>query len=738
MSLPPLSLLTAPPLPSALPPLVLSLSPAEAAKLPPVSPVLPASAAKITANPATPVPPRSATVVASQPLAAAQGGGAALTLQLADGTLLKATSPVPVAVGSTLNLSVQGQTVQGGTAVAQALPGTQTATLIATLTNGLNTPSSAATATPTVAAGPLTGATGALPPNLPVPLATLVLPSPAAGVQQRAPAGTVLAGPLVMQLAQPLPAAWADQPLTLRLTSPTEGLLQPPAPRNGAATLPNTPTAARPLAVTLPAGMGLPLRQDISLQLGESTIITPKNAPLFANTQNSTSLTLAFVTNTQDFTVSSPSPAPWLAALRVMIPPALPAGTYLGRALIPPTGSPQPLVLANGMVAQVEGPDIESTAATGPLPTARSGTPNPVGNPAGPQPLSYSLPAGSVVRVTIPTLTGPAQIVHINSHTPQLLPQPGGTTAPNAATAPQLPQGVLAPGLVLQGSVQGRTDQGQLIVQLQTPASFIGQTVALNIQGAATAPGSLPTGTQLQLQILGNGAAQLTQLTLPPAAAQSAAIANLGARWDGLTQTLQLLQQASPSLAQQARLALPMLANFLPGLGRLLEGIRDRDSSKLLGTEASRLAAALGPDLNPDLQQLQQLLTKNPEDPGQWRGFFFPYLENPDGYPQQGSFFFRRENEEDPRNATATRFVAELELSQLGKVQLDGLLTYPELWLKLRLQQPIPDGFAANLHALITPMLSSLQLQGGISVDYTPQFPLSPTNELRQNSPAAS
>jgi hypothetical protein len=109
----------------------------------------------------------------------------------------------------------------------------------------------------------------------------------------------------------------------------------------------------------------------------------------------------------------------------------------------------------------------------------------------------------------------------------------------------------------------------------------------------------------------------------------------------------------------------------------------------------------------------------------------FPYQENPDGQPKQGGFFWRREERDDPRGQSSARFVAELELSSLGALQLDGLLTYPSLWLKLRSHTALSAEDADGLTALVSDLLGQFNLEGGISLETTATFPLNPGQEIR-------
>ncbi|MCA3243902.1 MAG: hypothetical protein INF43_01165 [Alphaproteobacteria bacterium] len=726
MALTPLTRLQAAPLPSALPPLNLSLAPTEAETLAAQFRPLPPAAA------GTATPTVAATVVGSTPLPAREGGGVQLTLQLPDGQTLTARSASPVPLGSVVQLLPPNAATSGNVSTPLGTPATASAVLVRAV---VQPPTAAVSAPP------------ATPPAVPSPtLPTLQLtnPSPLLAPLVVYPASTALPGPLPLQLPQPLPTAWANQPLTLTLQTPTQGVLQPAIPANLESSIP-PPPRPQPIPVQLTSDLSLPLRTPIAMTIPDMQSLIRENVTQLTNPQTSTT-TLAFVLPSQSLpqatltrTVTLPQPAatpsPLLQALRLLIPADTPSGVQMARVLPAAPQTPpglQPVLLASGQQAQLE--------VVEPLPTPAASRPANLAATLSPPPaLSPATLAGTVLRVNIPTVGGPAQILQLHSHQPQLLPSNPGQTAA-AVAPPQTPQAVLPPGSVVVGTITGQNAQGQPLLTLATPAALAGQTFALSLaEGQTSTPlaATLVVGARVQVQVSSNGAAQLLSLELPSAAARATTVATLGSRWDTLSQTFALLQNTNPTAAAQARANLPALANLLPGLMRVLEGIRTQDPAKLLGPEAARLASALGPDLTPDLQQLAQLLAKPAEDPTQWRGFIIPYLEHPDGQPQQGSFFFRRDTEDDPRGSSSTRFVAELTLSQLGPVQLDGLVTYPEIWLKLRLQRTPPAGFAEGLQAVVAPLLAGLQLTGGISTETVGTFPINPAAALRSAAETA-
>jgi hypothetical protein len=65
-----------------------------------------------------------------------------------------------------------------------------------------------------------------------------------------------------------------------------------------------------------------------------------------------------------------------------------------------------------------------------------------------------------------------------------------------------------------------------------------------------------------------------------------------------------------------------------------------------------------------------------------------------------------------------------MNLSSMGEVQLDGLLTYPELWLKLRLHPGYDTSFAPGLQNAVQSVLEGFGLSGGLSVETSSVFPI--------------
>ncbi|MBI1308822.1 MAG: hypothetical protein GC129_03040 [Proteobacteria bacterium] len=568
---------------------------------------------------------------------------------------------------------------------SSALPPTAAAAPLATAANspgGSVSPLSAAISSPTATFFPQTNSTNEIINAINATFIT--------NTQQKVPSG-----PLEISFTQTnLPL---NQPSTLTLTSPTRGTLAP------------TATPQQAIEVELQSPTPLPLRQPLSLTLLPNRA-TPQAAPVAVLTAG----VAATGRPAQPFT------PPALSALHVLINPGgaapVPVNTPLAARVT--SAQPQPLPGPQGQTPQgLTGQFLR--LATGHQAVLQSPTP---------------IPVESTLVVEFPTVTGPAQVLQVQAST-QHTPQPQTPTGSPAPTAAQTTQAPLPPGTVVEGTLTGTNQQGQPLLTVAQPQAFAGRTLAVNLPAALT--GQLPAGTQLSARVEAGATSLATVLglNLTPAAQRTLTLTHLAQQWPALSQGLQLLQGQSPQLAQSLMARLPQLSALLPGLFHFMEALRTNRPEEAFGREATTLLRAMGVTFTGDIQHLAQLHQPAPDSP--WRGMLFPYVESPAEDPRQGGFFWRREKkDENPRSSTSTRFIMQMSLSQMGEVQLDGLVAYPEIWLKLRRATPPEEGFIAGLQALVSATLGQYGMSGGITVEVGSPFPVNPLAEMLQSSPA--
>jgi len=377
-------------------------------------------------------------------------------------------------------------------------------------------------------------------------------------------------------------------------------------------------------------------------------------------------------------------------------------------------GRPIVATVTGGPTAQSAAPGAASTA-----PPALGGGPAkpvpPILQPLLANPAQPALAAGSRLTVHLLALEPPAAQAGATPASPGAGPAAGGA-APAAASGPTGPLPATLPAIVL-----GSNQAGQPVLQ-----TALGElTLAVRTE---LAPGSRAT-----LEVLTAARADAPQAASP----QDARAASLGlARdWPALRQAVEEIRQADPAAAGR------LLETTLPRSGPQLAGaflfnlaaMRLGDPKSWLGEAASRALQARNPELAGrlahDFGSLARLSAEVPA--GEWRAFFLPFF---DGQAlQQIRVFSRRQQrggQSHDQEDAATRFIVELELSQLGPLQLDGLSHEGRFDLMVRSRGPLPPEVRRDIAAIFAGVRDSTELKGDLGFQAGPRFPIAPLEEL--------
>lgn len=255
----------------------------------------------------------------------------------------------------------------------------------------------------------------------------------------------------------------------------------------------------------------------------------------------------------------------------------------------------------------------------------------------------------------------------------------GGSPA-GAAPTPQ----IASAGL--QGVVLSVTHANQPVVQ--TPLG----TLTLD----ASAP--LPPGSRIVFEVLNRDAPRPAAQSHGPASALPATLAH---RWPALEEALRVSQDAaalpagpaSPPPLDAVAQPGPRLAS---GLLFFLSALSAGDLGRWLGGQTLQALRNTGrEDLALRLSQDFHQLARMAEAPsGEWRLMAMPVL---DGHQvQQIRLWLRQHRDRERRKAQdrdreATRFILEVELSELGDLQLDGLVRGKRFDLMLRSRRGLPS-----------------------------------------------
>lgn len=404
----------------------------------------------------------------------------------------------------------------------------------------------------------------------------------------------------------------------------------------------------------------------------------------------------------------------------------------------PSTGIPGPL--GEGTATQTPtqatpNPQSIATGApssgTGPLASA---VPSPIGLTAtviragdgmtGPSAgLTLPLQPGATLAIRIalvgppPTLPGvgtlPPGPQPPNSNIPSPAPQTGGTLplppggvpsggnslAPPITTAPNQ-----LPGLIL-----AHPPGGQAVVQ--TPAGILSLPV----------PGHLVAGQGLVLDVMGKPTPpQASQMaaTLPspvldadgwPALSQALTSLADGKQPQALEQLLRIIPQDNPRLAAT-------IAAFAGGLKR-------GDTRDLIGETTSRGLEKIGKkelveQLKGDLQTLSEQASR-PVGGGEWRAYTMPFLNG--GLIEPIRLFVRHNDADRASRPGGTgndqRFVVDLTLSRLGRLQMDGLVRREDKLFDIiiRTDAPLPATMRHDILGLFANASELVGTKGSVS-----------------------
>jgi hypothetical protein len=598
-------------------------------------------------------------------------------------------------------------------------------------------------------------------------LAATVVNPPAA--LARLAAGTLLDGQVLARdaaLGQVLVKTLYGQLLVTLNNPPAEGSrlalqLQAPGADNSRAALvtvdPPTPGPARgapqgtsgnlsnppPSLARLPAGTAiegriLPTDQrgQIPIQTGHGTVILRSAAPLPAGARVAVQILpnpsgVAGVLPVKVSVIALPQAAAGAAeeqAATVVLSPGAQAGATSGasaapaataRATIvaqPPAGALEPGALVEGRVV---GPDgrgaVIVETAQGPL-ALRSAVP---------------LPAGSGVVLQVPPDGGEqVAIVSVDGRPPVRL----------------------VPGAVIQGRVVGPDGQGATLIETAQGPVAVRSPVPLP-PGAAVVLQVPPEGGEQLAVVSVNGRAVLSAPlpTTPQAALPTpAALVNpaeptlaLAREWPALSDSVAALKQTDPNgvAARTLDTAIPRPGlQLAPTLALVLGALRDGDLKRWIGdAPADALAKAGRPDLlarvGDEFAKLARL-AEAPQSQQDWRTYLVPF--NDGQQVQQIQLFTRRhqQNSKDGETDDITaRFVFDVELTRLGRIQLDGLAGEQRFDLMVRSRTPLSAEMRTHITLLFGAAREEGGFQGEVGFQTVSEFPVAPLDDKAEPTP---
>jgi hypothetical protein len=518
-------------------------------------------------------------------------------------------------------------------------------------------------------AGPVTVQ---LPPGRPPTQATVQLPPtalPAAAAPPAATATTVQ--PLQPATTVALATAGAAPPALPSVAVPVGGVVPPPAL---AVLLPGMSVRAQVLAAAPGAGPPLPAMPGTA----GSAAATPGTAGLPAAMPGTAGLAASMPAGVGSLPGTGPlgsrPGAPQGQAGTVMLPASL-AGTA-GGASPPGGGKPAAVGMAGMTVASAAGPVLSGQGA--------AATATPGGTAAGASAGGSAAPASTEGSIVGPAGIGTLRVLSVGDSPARAAIGGGPVTVATVTGAQVGGQPVVA------------TDRGLLVLQAH--------------------PG-LPAGTRLTLE------------TLPPPAPTTlprlAPLDPMGSRdWPALQHALDAMAQSDPQSARAVTAAiLPQInarlaTNMALFMGIVRGGVDPRAWIGDRGVRALEAAgrAELVDRLAEDLRGLQRQAEGGG---GEWRTYPLPLLH--DGVMDRVVVRVRRREDDEEgeaerveRRGGGTRFLVDVNLSRLGRLQLDGLVRPKRLDLIVRSRDALPESLRTELRQIYAGAMADLRLAGDL------------------------
>jgi hypothetical protein len=307
-------------------------------------------------------------------------------------------------------------------------------------------------------------------------------------------------------------------------------------------------------------------------------------------------------------------------------------------------------------------------------------------------------------------------------------------------------------GLTIEGRVISTDAQGTTIVQTAQGPLALRSPVPLPPGSAVTL--QLPAGAGEQpvvLTIDGRPvAAAAPQLAAQAALTSPAALVNpaeptlaLAREWPALSDAIAALNRADPHgvAAQTLDTAIPRPSQHLaPALAMAIGALREGNLKSWLGDATTDALTKAGrPDLagrvSDEFGKLARL-AEPPPSQQDWRVYLVPFH---DGQQLQQIQLFTRRHQQNGGDAEGdditARFVFDIELTRLGRIQLDGLAGDKRFDLMVRSRTPLTEEMRRHITLLFGAAREEGGFQGEVGFQTVSEFPVEPLEDRAEPTP---
>ncbi len=289
---------------------------------------------------------------------------------------------------------------------------------------------------------------------------------------------------------------------------------------------------------------------------------------------------------------------------------------------------------------------------------------------------------------------------------------PAGASLPEAPVQPPL----LRPNTLLPGTVwQARPEEPMMV---------------------ATKIGVLAVDAKILLPPLTPVSLQITDIQLPGTTLiEKDPLPSFRTSWTILAHALETLEQTDAAAAEAVKRILPQAGNRLPALmmSYVQAAVQGQSFASWLGeanVAALRKAGTKGENILRRLEKEFSSSSKKATDGRTaWRGWDIPLLSG--SVVEPVSLFLQQPPEESAHSRSAgtagksgVRFVLDMNLTRLGRMQMEGLAYRDRriFDLTLRHAETMPDVFEPSVRSLFSKTLDALNYAGTLRVNRTDEF----------------
>lgn len=244
--------------------------------------------------------------------------------------------------------------------------------------------------------------------------------------------------------------------------------------------------------------------------------------------------------------------------------------------------------------------------------------------------------------------------------------------------------------------------------------------------------GVLALEEKIQLPHLTPVKVQITEIA--PAPDFSAQTKTESDVFQNLSSTLNLLKETAPQTFESIKNIFPQTGNKLPlQLFSFINMITKNIPLTTFIGEANIAAiqslGEKGQNIVKGIEkELSSISKKVSDGRSSWNGWTIPFLSG--ALVEPVSLYLQKPNENEQRQlktngkTNTVRFLLDLNLTQLGKIQMDGLSHRSERRFDLivRHQDSLPAEFDDKIHFIFTQTLSALNYTGTVKTDHTDNF----------------